>query len=152
MVVDKAGFRVIGIIAFVVCLIIFVGVALMNQLSQPSGSPQQAPPSLAEKGEGFGAAHSEHTRTKDGQAVSGFSNGPGFSITWQSITAPAGATPLDVLEAVQSRLQHMQKTNQGGDEIARAIWEVNKAVEILSGTGLEEKPSSGAGFIPPPGK
>lgn len=106
---------------------------------------------MAEK-PGLGASHSEHTRTKDGESVSGFSSGPGFQIVWQSQQAPTGATPLDVLESVQSRLQHMQKTKLGGDEIARALWEVNKAVEALSPTMQREGGSSGAGFVLPEGK
>src|SRR5574343_1292982 len=116
---------------------------------------QQQPSSLVAhaehlSGDGFGASHSEHTRTQDDQAVNGFSYGNGFQITWQSATAPTAATPLDVLEAVQSRLLHMQKTKLGGDEIARALWDVNKAIENLSHSNRPGKnantDSGGAGF------
>jgi hypothetical protein len=104
-------------------------------------------------GSGLGAPPiSEHTRTQEGTPVSGFARGDGFQINWQSQTMPTGAQPVDVLRAVQSRLQHLQKTNAGGDQVARAIWEVGKAIETLGGgDGVGQSDSgSSAGFVLPP--
>jgi hypothetical protein len=43
----------------------------------------------------------------------------------------------------------MQKTKLGGDEVARAIWDVGKAIESLSGPLKDGgKSGGGAGFVP----
>jgi hypothetical protein len=152
---DEAMFRVALLIPILAAWLIYFVVIHTMAIGFGEIQPQEQPASsLAAHAEhlasdGFGASHSEHTRTIDGQAVNGFSYGNGFQITWQSQQAPTGATVLDVLEAVQSRLLHMQKTKLGGDEVARAIWDVGKAIESLSGPLKDGKSGGGAGFIQP---
>lgn len=102
-----------------------------------------------------GRVRSEHVRDTAGHDLHSFARGPGISIDWATLENPNGAMPIDVADALMSRLQHMQKTSQGGNDVAKAIWEVDKLMQLLTDPKPFPKaepvpdPGSNAGFPPP---
>lgn len=93
----------------------------------------------------FGSSQSQFVRDQGGAVVSGFSVGDGFTISWKSESDPNGADTLEVIAVTLERLRHLQKTNTGGNDFARAIWNLEKALDALKAPA----PSNGGGFISP---
>jgi hypothetical protein len=72
---------------------------------------------------------------------------PNTKIRWAPVTLSPGvqsegATVADVLAACVARMSQIQKTPQASDTNARALWEVQKAMDLLNG----QAPAVGAGF------
>lgn len=90
------------------------------------------------EGTGPGVVRSEFRSTMDGDDLGGVSYvSRTTSIQWAA-AAPgrsdgSGATPEAVLAALVSRLEHLQKSPQASDRNARALWELNKALQIYRG-------------------
>lgn len=140
-----AGITAIG---FVVC-VTSAGLLLRNQRQVET----QAPTSVE-----FGSiknVHEIHEQDGKKRDLGGTSRGNGLSIDWRSTDYPNGASPLDVCEALLSRLSHLQTTDLGSDRYARALWEIQKAKDILSddASSVGTAPTSevGAGFTAPQG-
>ena len=67
------------------------------------------------------------------QSVPQFARGYGWSIIWSTNDAE-GAQPREVLDALIKRMETLQQTPQGGDNMARAIWSLHEARDLMDGT------------------
>lgn len=94
--------------------------------------------------------NAQHRKDDRGLSLGGKTTGPGLSISWKGKEEPGGAEPLDLIAAAEDRLVFLQTTTAGGNETAKALWEVQQCREKLqaiydkSKTGLGN--GSGAGF------
>lgn len=94
------------------------------------------------------AMYAEHrTDPVSKRALGGVASGPGYTINWAGTQQPEAAQPIDVIRALKSRMTHLQTTSCGSDKNARALWEIDKALQILEGDEVKDVGSDvGAGF------
>lgn len=143
---DCSDFATLCFASFVVLL----GACMPDKFDPPAPpmeSPQPAfdpfetmiePTESAFDSTGTNTVRSTFRSTMDGDDLGGVSYvSRTTSIEWAA-AAPgrsdgSGATPEAVLAALVSRLEHLQKSPQASDRNARALWELNKALQIYRG-------------------
>lgn len=87
-----------------------------------------------------------HVSDSKGNALTGLSKSPTMSISW-GIPKFTANDELQVLRALQNRLEFVQKSPQASDNRARALMSVMEAIDALEGTNNVSAPIGESGFI-----
>lgn len=153
----------------IVCLSVGYGIAKLDDAAEVASSPkveqpaplgssyqQDPPPEYDPPPDTSGAraqVQQSFVRTGTGEDLQSITRGPRFTIYWQSRFEPNGARLLDVVEAMRLRLEYLQTTRKGGDQIAKLLWDVTQLKEKIEDIDVLPRPrpsqASGAGFPPP---
>lgn len=132
------------LIALSVCFLLGLGACLPKQNSDLPTTTSETEPSTAPAivdgpapriaGAAGTVFRSVFYKSQVGDDLGGYSFvSPTQPINWkiEGAANSNGATVEDVLAAAIARLEHLQTTPQASDRNARALWELNKALQIF---------------------
>lgn len=99
------------------------------------------------------------SRSDEDSILLATSEGKGFKINWASKRNPDGATLDAVLDAVMAYATAMSKSPEGGSELPKLLYQLDRTNQLIKESGVasfgsygssSSSESTGPGFIPPP--